>query len=226
MTTRLRVLSSSVGTKLVIGVTGFLLFLYLVIHIAGNLLVFFGPEVFNRYAYVMEEQNALLPLIELGLLAVVLIHVFKTVRMFFGNQQARPVGYQKKRYAGGTSRKSLASSTMIFSGLWLLVFMIIHTRAFRFAPTIPWPGGGRDLYRQEMDVLKNPLTVGFYILSMIVVGSHLWHGIASAVQSLGVNHPRWTPPLLTAGKVIAVLIAGSFIVIAVWAYVTKGGLQL
>ena len=94
MTTRLRVLSSSVGTKLVIGVTGFLLFLYLVIHIAGNLLVFFGPEVFNRYAYVMEEQNALLPLIELGLLAVVLIHVYKTVRMFFGNQQARPVGYQ------------------------------------------------------------------------------------------------------------------------------------
>jgi succinate dehydrogenase / fumarate reductase cytochrome b subunit len=61
---------------------------------------------------------------------------------------------------------------------------------------------------------------------MIVVGSHLWHGIASAVQSLGANHPRWTPPLLAAGKVIAVLIAGSFIVIAVWAYVTKGGLQL
>jgi succinate dehydrogenase / fumarate reductase cytochrome b subunit len=86
MATRLRVFSSSVGTKLVIGGTGFLLFLYLVIHIGGNLLVFFGPEVFNRYAYVMEKQNALLPLIELGLLAVVLIHVYKTVRMFLGNQ--------------------------------------------------------------------------------------------------------------------------------------------
>jgi len=111
MAPRLRVFSSSVGTKLVIGVTGFLLFLYLLIHIGGNLLVFFGPDVFNRYAYIMEEQNALLPAIELGLLAVVLIHVFKTVGMFFGNQQARPVGYQKKRNAGGTSRKSLASST-------------------------------------------------------------------------------------------------------------------
>ena len=66
MATRLRVFSSSVGTKLVIGVTGFLLFLYLLIHIGGNLLVFFGPDVFNRYAYVMEEQNPLLPLIELG----------------------------------------------------------------------------------------------------------------------------------------------------------------
>jgi succinate dehydrogenase / fumarate reductase cytochrome b subunit len=223
MATRLRVFSSSVGTKLVIGVTGFLLFLYLLIHIGGNLLVFFGPDVFNRYAYVMEEQNALLPLIELGLLAVVLIHVYKTVKMFFGNQAARPVAYAQKKGAGWTSRKSFASSTMIFSGLWLLVFMVLHTRAFRFAPVIELPTGGRDLYTQEMNVLKNPLTTVFYVLSMIVVGSHLWHGIASAVQSLGVNHPRWTPPLLTAGKVIAVLIAGSFIVIAVWAYMTQGG---
>jgi succinate dehydrogenase / fumarate reductase cytochrome b subunit len=224
MATRLRVFGSSVGTKLVIGATGFLLFLYLLIHIGGNLLVFFGPDVFNRYAYVMEEQNALLPLIELGLLAVVLIHVYKTVRMFFGNQQTRSVGYRQKRNAGGTSRKSIASSTMIFSGLWLLVFMVIHTRAFRFAPVIELANGGRDLYTQEMNVLSNPLTVVFYVLSMIVVGSHLWHGIASAVQSLGATHPRWTPRLLVAGKVIAVLIAGSFIVIAVWAYLTNGGL--
>jgi succinate dehydrogenase / fumarate reductase cytochrome b subunit len=143
--------------------------------------------------------------------------------MFFGNQAARPVGYEKKRYAGGTSRKSFASSTMILSGIWLLVFLVIHTRAFRFSPTYPWPGGGRDLYRQEMENLSNPLTVAFYILSMVVVGSHLWHGISSAVQSLGASNPRWTPRLLVAGKVIAVLIAGSFIVIAVWAYVTQGG---
>ena len=223
MVTRPRVFSSSVGTKLVIGATGFLLFLYLIIHIVGNLLVFFGRDVFNRYAYIMEDKNALLPLIEIGLLAVVLIHVFKTVRMFFANQQARPIGYQKKRYAGGSSRKSLASSTMIFSGLWLLVFMVIHTRAFRFSPVIPLPGGGRDLYVQEMNVLSNPLTVVFYVLSMVIVGSHLWHGISSAVQSLGASHPRWTPRLLVAGKVVAVLIAGSFMVIAVWAYVTQGG---
>jgi succinate dehydrogenase / fumarate reductase cytochrome b subunit len=224
MATRSRVFSSSVGTKLVIGLTGFLLFLYLIIHIVGNLLVFLGPDVFNRYAYVMEEQNVLLPAIELGLLAVVLIHLYKTIRMFLGNQQARPVSYEKKRYAGGASRKSLASSTMIFSGLWLLVFLVIHTKAFRFSPVHELPGGGRDLYRQEMENLSNPLVVAFYVLSMVVVGSHLWHGIASSVQSLGAAHPKWTPRILVAGKVVAVLIAGSFIVIAIWAYVTQGGL--
>jgi succinate dehydrogenase / fumarate reductase cytochrome b subunit len=179
--------------------------------------VFFGPDVFNRYAYVM-EANPLLPIIEIGLLLVVLLHVYKTVRMFLANQQARPVAYQQKKYAGRTSRKTIASSTMIVSGLWLVVFIIIHTRAFRFAPEYPWPGGGRDLYRQEMENLSNPLVVAFYVLSMVVVGSHLWHGVSSAFQSLGADNNRWTPRILLGGKVMAVLIAGGFIVIALWVH--------
>jgi succinate dehydrogenase / fumarate reductase cytochrome b subunit len=213
--------SSSVGTKVLIGITGFALFLYLVIHIAGNLLVFFGPAVFNQYAYVMEERNPLLPVIELLLLAVFLVHIYKTVRMFLSNQSARPVRYAQKKSAGRPSRKSLASSTMIVSGLWLLAFLIVHVKAFRFSPTYPWGDGGRDLYRQEMENLSNPFVAGFYVLSMIVVGSHLWHGISSALQSLGLDHPRWTPRVLMAGKVFAVAIAGAFIVIAVWVYLRQ-----
>jgi succinate dehydrogenase / fumarate reductase cytochrome b subunit len=213
--------SSSVGTKILIGITGFALFLYLVIHIAGNLLVFFGPAVFNQYAYMMEERNPLLPVIELLLLAVFLVHIYKTVRMFLSNQSARPVRYAQKKSAGRPSRKSLASSTMIVSGLWLLAFLIVHVKAFRFSPTYPWGDGGRDLFRQEMENLSNPFVAGFYVLSMIVVGSHLWHGISSALQSLGLDHPRWTPRVLMAGKVFAVAIAGAFIVIAVWVYLRQ-----
>jgi succinate dehydrogenase / fumarate reductase cytochrome b subunit len=221
MASRTPFFSSSVGTKVLIGITGFALFLYLVIHIAGNLLVFFGPAVFNQYAYVMEERNPLLPVIELLLLAVFLVHIYKTVRMFLSNQSARPVRYAQKKPAGRPSRKSLASSTMIVSGLWLLAFLIVHVKAFRFSPTYPWGDGGRDLYRQEMENLSNPFVAGFYVLSMIVVGSHLWHGISSALQSLGLDHPRWTPRVLMAGKVFAVAIAGAFIVIAVWVYLRQ-----
>ena len=141
--------------------------------------------------------------------------------MFLGNQSARPVRYAQKKPAGRPSRKSLASSTMIVSGLWLLAFLIVHVKAFRFSPTYPWGDGGRDLYRQEMENLSNPFVAGFYVLSMIVVGSHLWHGISSALQSLGLDHPRWTPRVLTAGKVFAVAIAGAFIVIAVWVYLRQ-----
>jgi succinate dehydrogenase / fumarate reductase, cytochrome b subunit len=221
MASRTPFFSSSVGTKVLIGITGFALFLYLVIHIAGNLLVFFGPAVFNQYAYMMEERNPLLPVIELLLLAVFLVHIYKTVRMFLSNQSARPVRYAQKKPAGRPSRKSLASSTMIVSGLWLLAFLIVHVKAFRFSPTYPWGDGGRDLFRQEMENLSNPFVAGFYVLSMIVVGSHLWHGISSALQSLGLDHPRWTPRVLMAGKVFAVAIAGAFIVIAVWAYLRQ-----
>ena len=218
MASRTGAFSTSVGTKLLIGITGLALFIYLIIHIVGNLLVFLGPAVFNRYAYVMEVGNPLLPVIEIGLLLVFLLHVYKAVAMFLANQSARPVAYVKKKYAGRPSRKSIASSTMIVSGLWLLLFIIIHVKAFRFSPEYEWPAGGRDLYRQEMETFANPLMVGFYVLSMIVVGSHLWHGVASSVQSLGADNPKWTPRVLTFGKVVAVALAGAFIVIALWAH--------
>jgi succinate dehydrogenase / fumarate reductase cytochrome b subunit len=223
MASRTGVFSTSVGSKILIGVTGLALFIYLLIHIAGNVLIFFGPRVFNTYAYTMEVRNPALPAIEIALLLVFLVHIYKTVTMFLANQSARPVRYTKRKFAGRPSRKSIASSTMIVSGLWLLAFLLVHVKAFRFSPEYPWPAGGRDLYRQEFETLSSPLVAGFYILSMLVVGSHLWHGIASGFQSLGADHPKITPKLLVAGKVLAVLIAGGFIVIAAWVYLAQAG---
>jgi succinate dehydrogenase / fumarate reductase cytochrome b subunit len=217
MTSRSHVFSTSVGTKIVIGITGIALVLYLLIHIAGNLLVFFGPAVFNKYAYTL-EGNPLLPIIEIGLLIVFLIHIYRTVRMFLGNQSTRPVGYAQKKKAGRPSRKTFASSTMILSGLWLFAFLIVHVKAFRYGVEHEWPAGGRDLYRLEMENFTNPLMVGFYVISMLVVGSHLWHGVSSAFQSLGLDQPAWTRFILPAGKAVAVLVAGGFIVIALWAH--------
>ena len=219
MSTRVRVFSSSVGTKILIGITGLALFIYLIIHIAGNLVVFFGPAAYNKYAYTL-ESNPILPIIELLLLLVFLVHIYKTMRMYVVNQRARPVAYAKKKYAGRPSRKTLASSTMIVSGLWLLVFFVIHVKAFHdgWGTQYEWPAGGRDLYRQEMEAFANPMMVGFYLISMVIVGSHLWHGISSGFQSLGLDQPAWTRFILPGGRVIAVLIAGGFIVIALWAH--------
>jgi succinate dehydrogenase / fumarate reductase, cytochrome b subunit len=214
---RLRVFDSSVGTKILIGITGLALFVYLLVHVAGNLLILLGPAFFNKYAYTL-EGNPLLPVIEIGLLLIFLIHIYKTVKMFLGNQQARPVRYARKEYAGRPSRKTFASSTMIVSGLWLLVFVVIHVKAFRYGPEYDWPAGGRDLYRLELENFQNPLMVAFYVLSMLVVGSHLWHGVSSGFQSLGADKPAWTRFMLPAGKVVAVLIAGAFISIALWAH--------
>jgi succinate dehydrogenase cytochrome b subunit len=213
--------SSSVGTKILIGLTGMALVLYLIAHIAGNALVFFGPTVFNKYSHML-LSNPLVPLIEIGLAIIFVLHLYKTVRMFIANQRARPVPYVRKKYAGPPSRKTVASSTMIVSGLWLLMFVVIHVRQFKYGAEYA-VDGVRDLYRLEMENFANPLLVGFYVVSMLVVGSHLWHGTASAFQSLGADHPRWTPRLLAASRVLAVVIAASFVAIAVWAYVHQVG---
>jgi len=207
-----------VGTKLLIGTTGLALVVYLFTHIAGNLLVFAGPGTFNEYSHTL-LSNPLIPVIEIVLLLLFLLHIYKTVTMFLGNKAARPVAYRMKKPAGAPSRKTFSSTTMIFSGLWLLAFVVIHVRQFKYGAEYQVPGTGvRDLYRLEMENFANPLLVAFYVLSMLVVGSHLWHGASSAIQSLGGDHPRWTPRVLVAGKVAAVLIAGTFIVIALWAH--------
>src|SRR3954463_2984644 len=121
MAPRQGVFSTSVGTKLLIGITGVLLVFYLLIHIGGNMVVFLGPAAFNKYAFTL-ESNPILPLIEIVLLSWFVIHIYKTVRMYLGNQSARPIGYVKKKSAGSPSRKTFSSTTMIFSGLWLLAF--------------------------------------------------------------------------------------------------------
>ena len=175
-------LSSSVGTKLLIGLTGLLLFAYLILHLAGNALIFAGADLFNEYSHRLISNPLLIP-IEIGLLLVFLIHIYKTVRMLLANKAARPVRYQKSAYAGHTSRKSFASSTMIASGLIVLVFVLVHVKQFKFGAYYQTVSASpiRDLYRTEIEVFQNPLWVVFYVFSTIVVGLHLRHGIASAL---------------------------------------------
>src|SRR5216110_1686442 len=106
MASRGRVLASLLTTKLIVGVTGILLFLYLILHIAGNLLVFLGQDSFNRYSFTLVSNPLVVP-VEIGLLVVFLIHLFKAIRMTIQNRSARPERYAVKKMAGGTSQKSL-----------------------------------------------------------------------------------------------------------------------
>lgn len=214
--------SSSVGTKLLIGITGLLLFVYMVLHLAGNALIFAGANVFNDYSHRLISNPLILP-IELGLLAVFAIHIYKTVRMVLVNNAARPIGYQKKTYAGHTSRKSFASSTMIASGLLLLVFVLVHVKQFKFGTYYQTVSASpiRDLYRTELEVFHNPLWVVFYVIGTIAVGLHLRHGIASGFQSLGADHPLYTRHLTAIGIVLAIIIGGGLGVIPIWVYLTR-----
>lgn len=216
-----RPLGSSIGTKLLAGITGLFLFVYLLVHIAGNLVVFAGHDTFNHYAGALSTNPAIWA-IEVVLVLGLLTHVIKTVGVTLRNRQARPVAYAVKKPAGGTSRKTLASSTMILSGTWLLLFMILHVYGFKFAPAPMTPEGHRDLFALEMQYFSNIGVVAFYVVTMLLVGSHLSHGISSAFQSLGLDHPTWTPRILLGGRILGALIALGFIAIAIWAHLTGG----
>lgn len=214
-----RVFSSSIGTKLLIGFTGLLLVAYMVLHVFGNVLIFLGRDTFNEYSHFLISNPLIVP-IEIGLLLVFLLHIVKAITMWRQNQRARPVPYEKKERAGRTSRKGLASSTMIASGLLLLLFVIVHVKQFKFGTFYLALGSDsvRDLYRTEIEVFRNPLWVAFYVIGTLLVGLHMSHGVSSAFQSLGLDHARYSRRLVTGGILLAVLVAGGLAIIPVWAF--------
>ena len=219
------------GTKLIVATTGLLLLLYLFIHLAGNLLILLGPTTFNAYSDLLIKNPLIVP-IEIGLAITFLLHISRAVANWRGNAQARPTSYyQASRrifgygWAGGSSRKSASSTWMIGSGLFTLLFVVVHVQQFRFGAEHVIVVAGRqmnDLYRVEMEVFSNPLVVLAYVFAIIVVATHLWHGISSAFQSLGIDHPRLTVIILRGGRIISYVIAIGFIFVPIWALVTGG----
>ena len=221
MSTFRRAFSSSVGTKLLIGLTGLALFAYLVLHLIGNALIFAGPAVFNEYSHRLISNPLIVP-VELGLLAIFLLHIFKAVTNYLANNAARPSGYTMKKFAGHTSRKSIASSTMIWSGLITAFFVLVHVKQFKYGAWYQTVSDSpiRDLARTEFEVFSHPIWVAFYVVATLVVGLHLRHGIASSFQSLGLDHPLYTRRLTVWGVVFAVIIGGGLACIPVWVYLT------
>jgi succinate dehydrogenase / fumarate reductase cytochrome b subunit len=222
MSTFRRAFSSSVGTKLLIGLTGLALFVYLVLHLVGNALVFAGADIFNEYSHALISNPLIIP-IEIGLLLIFILHIYKAIRMWLVNQAARPIAYSRKERAGHTSRKSLASSTMIVSGLVTLLFVLIHVKQFKYGTWYLTDGDQpvRDLFRLEAEVFQSPFWVAFYVICTLVVALHLRHGISSAFQSLGFDHPIYTRRLTTWGIVGAVVIGVGLAFIPIWIHFTQ-----
>ncbi len=216
-----QVFASSVGTKLLIGLTGLALFVYLILHLAGNLLILAGQDPFNEYSHKLISNPLVIP-VEIGLLLIFLLHVYKTVTMWVRNRRARPIGYAKKEWAGYKSRKSVASSTMIYTGLITFFFVIVHLKQFKFGE---WYEIGnppiRDLYRTEVEIFSAPIWVIVYVICVLLVGLHLRHGIASAFQSMGADHPVYTRRLVIWGSIAANVIGCGFAVIPLWVYFSR-----
>lgn len=231
MTHLAAMLHSSVGKKFLQAITGLGLFIFVIGHLTGNLLLLLGRDAFNHYAHFLEElgHGMAVPLADFGLLMFFLVHAWTGFRVaVLDKARARPVGYQKYGNAGGRSRKSIASISMIFTGILLLVFVPIHLLNFKYAawPNMRVPPYGpeteqvRDLYSVVESLFSQPGWVAFYVIVMGALGFHLWHGVWSAFQSLGLTHPRWMPVLRAFGMLFAVALAVGFIYLPVHMYMT------
>ncbi len=215
------VLSSSIGSKFLIALTGLFLFLFLVSHLAGNLLFILGPDAFNHYSHAL-ISNPLILVAEGGLVAIFLLHVFKTVTIVVANRGARPERYAARKWAkskNDRSRKTLSSTTMILTGTITLLFVVTHLATFKFGPYYETAEGIRDLYRLQTAVFSDPGYVAFYLVCMAVVGFHLWHGISSAAQSFGLDSPRWTPRILWVGRLLTAVITAGFALLPIFTFV-------
>ncbi len=216
----LQATSSSVGSKILIALTGLAMAIFLVGHLAGNLLFLVGPEAFNHYAHSL-TSNPLVYVAEAGLIAVFLLHIGKTLAGYLANRAARPERYAKKQWArakSDRSRKSLSSTTMIVTGTITALFVVTHLLTFKFGAHYVAVDGVRDLYRLQLEVFSQPLYVLFYVVAMFIIFSHLWHGLSSAAQSMGIDHKQWTPRIILAGRLLSLVIAGGFLIIPIFTF--------
>lgn len=209
-----RMLASSVGRKFVMGVTGLLLCGFLVGHLAGNLLLFAGQEPFDKYAAWIHNQE-LLPLIEVGLLLLFLAHVYLAVVTTLENRAARSKRYAVKHSKQAGVPPMPPHNWMFVSGSIVLGFVLLHLIDLRIGvrPDVVYPTWDEhhpQMYAMTIAILSNPISRVVYILGTIFLGLHLSHGFASAFQSLGLAHPKYTPSIRLLGWLFAIVVGVGF----------------
>ncbi|CAN5381321.1 hypothetical protein BH20VER3_BH20VER3_15930 [soil metagenome] len=194
---------------MIVAVTGLILILFVIGHLLGNLQIFLGPDWVNGYAEHLRELGPLLWLVRIALFMTVVVHIYYTIRLAIDNRRARPQRYRRK----DTVKATLASRSMVLSGLILLAFIVYHILHFTIRSTDPRfntlpldPLNHYDIYSMMVLGFSYPLVSGFYILSMFLLTLHLSHGASSFFQSLGLNNQQLAPRLAFAGRVFAWLL--------------------
>jgi succinate dehydrogenase / fumarate reductase, cytochrome b subunit len=213
-------LSSSIGRKLLVALTGVMLLGFLIAHLAGNLQVFLGQEAINAYAAGLRELGPLLWVARIGLIFVAVVHVVLTVQIAAENRVARPVRYR----ATGRIQTTLQSRSMTLTGLMLLAFVVFHLAHLTWGLTHPEQHalkdalGRPDVYSMMVLGFRQPAVAGTYLVAMVLLGLHLMHGLSSVWQTLGVDSPRWNGLLLATGPVLGTLITAGYLAIPAAVY--------
>lgn len=204
-------IQSSLGKKLLMGLTGLFLISFLVVHATLNSFIFAmdGGALFNQGALFM-ATNPIIRIMEIVLFVGIILHIVQALFLTLKNQKARPVKYA---VTDGKANSKWYSRSMGILGSLLLMFLVIHlshfwvgTKAAQFDGTIQ----EHNTYLEIIEVFHNPFNVLIYLLGVISLGYHLAHGFQSSFQTLGLNHPKYTPLIKTVGLWFSIFITVVF----------------
>lgn len=208
-------LTSSIGKKIIMGLSGLFLCLFVTIHMAGNMTLLFDATgcMFNEYTYGM-VNSPLIKVVSYFTYFMILLHAVQGILLARQNKAARANGYA---YSTMGKSSSWASRNMAILGLILLVFLIIHLKSFWFEMkfgSIPYTNCGGTEYKDLYTIVKASFEQWWYVLIYLVslgaLSFHLWHGFQSGFQSLGLNHDKYTPIIKTIGWIFAIIIPIGF----------------
>ena len=213
---------SSVGKKVITGITGLALFAFVGVHLVGNFTLFLGPGAFNGYAHFLESalHGWLIYAFEIGIISIFCFHIISTFTVAWTDKRkARAIGYKYGKNAGGKSRKTFSSTTMIYTGALLVLFVIYHVKIFKLVDhELVGDTQVKNLYKVVVIAFQNPIfAVGTAVL-MILLGFHLRHGIWSAFQSIGWANDRYLPILSKIALVLSILLAIGFVALPIYLY--------
>ncbi len=215
-------LNSSIGKKFVMAITGSFLLIFLIIHLIGNITLFFGPDAFNGYVKTLDVIKPLIRVIELVLLAAFVFHIFNGFRLWLENKRARPVEY---KINGSTENSSIFSRTMFISGSIIFIFLVLHLGTFFWRFNVHDPQQLADAH-QYYDIVVGFFQIWWYVLlyiiAMILLGFHLNHGFQSAFQTFGLNSKKYTPLIKKLGTIYAIIMAVGFASMPIYFFLSGG----
>jgi len=210
----LSLLDTTIGKKIVMALSGLVWFGFVLVHMAGNLQVFLGPDVFNGYSVGLHDKPELLWVARSIMFVAFVAHVVTALQLVTRSAAARPAPYRKVK----REKASFAGVTMKFSGLTLLFFVLYHIAHF----TLPGVAMGAYQHQHYSMVYSNfvngfsiPWVVALYVAAMISLGFHLYHGSVSLFQSLGINHPRRNVAIRQTAQFLALTITVGNIILPV-----------
>ena len=210
----MKFLFSSLGKKIQVAITGVLLSTFLVFHLINNLVLFTGPDNFNKMVSVLESIKPIIRIMEFGLLVIIVTHVINAIYLTVSNKKSA-----SNRYTGSSETSSLNSRIMIISGTTILLFFIIHLRYIWYTYQVHLFAENETYYdvllRDELGYLGHTPTAIFYIIAILFIASHLKHGIQSALKTFGFTEDSKWKVLYSGSILFWGLIPFAFILIVI-----------